>query len=104
MIEVSALTDSEGVRKGFRVSGHSGYRSAGQDIVCSAVSVLAVNTVNSIEAFTKDTFESLAVNEEEGFFFAELKEVSDASRLLLDSFFLGIEGICESYGKYVKIR
>ncbi len=39
--------------KGF----HAGYAEEGQDIVCAAVSVLMINTVNSLDAFTDDKFE-----------------------------------------------
>ena len=34
---------------GFEISGHAGYAQAGEDIVCSAVTVLCFNTVNAVE-------------------------------------------------------
>ena len=37
---------------GFEISGHAGYAQAGEDIVCSAVTVLCFNTVNAVEKFT----------------------------------------------------
>ena len=33
----------------FVSKGHAGYAEEGQDIVCAAVSVLVINTVNSLE-------------------------------------------------------
>lgn len=39
---------------GFRTEGHAGYAEAGSDIVCAAVSMLVINTINSIERFTPD--------------------------------------------------
>ena len=36
------------------MSGHAGYDDIGKDIVCAAVSVLVINTLNSIERFTDD--------------------------------------------------
>ena len=42
----------------FRIKGHAGYAEEGQDIVCAAVSVLIINTVNSLETFTEDKFEA----------------------------------------------
>ncbi len=39
---------------GLRLMGHAGYADAGYDIVCSAISVLTINLVNSIEKFTDD--------------------------------------------------
>ena len=41
----------------FVSKGHAGYAEEGQDIVCAAVSVLVINTVNSLETFTDDQFE-----------------------------------------------
>ena len=42
---------------GIKSVGHAGYADYGQDIVCSAVSVLLINTLNSIEEFTSDKLE-----------------------------------------------
>ena len=39
--------------RGFLCEGHAGYAQEGYDIICSAVSVLTVNAVNSIEQFTR---------------------------------------------------
>lgn len=36
---------------GFRVSGHSGYSSAGSDIVCAAVTAMVQLTINAISDF-----------------------------------------------------
>lgn len=104
MLQVTVYRDSGQKVYGFQVSGHSGYARQGKDIVCSAVSVLTQNTVNSIEKFTEDEVKNFAVNEKEGFLHYELKTVSKESGLLLDSMVLGIESIAESYGKYVQIR
>ena len=37
---------------GFKSAGHAGYAEEGSDIICSAISVLTINTINSIEQFT----------------------------------------------------
>ena len=39
---------------GIKVTGHAGYAEEGKDIVCAAVSVLAQNLIQSIEALTGD--------------------------------------------------
>ena len=36
--------------------GHAGFGYRGQDVVCAAVSVLVINTINGIEQFTSDAF------------------------------------------------
>ena len=43
--------------EGFQVSGHAGYADSGYDIICAAVSVLTLNTANSIETLTGDRIE-----------------------------------------------
>ena len=84
---------------GFHIEGHSGYASQGEDIICSAVSALAVNCVNSIEAFTEDDF-SVESDEERGMIDFDIKgEVSEPAGLLLQSLLLGLSGISKSYGK-----
>ena len=79
--------------RGFRVTGHAGYAESGHDIVCAAVSALVINTWNSVEAFTDDTFKGTA-NEEKGYFLFELAEpCSDEAKLLMRSLELGLRDI-----------
>jgi Predicted ribosomal protein len=105
MIIISINKNAEGICNGFRVEGHAGYADEGQDIVCAAVSVLVINTINSIEQFTKDRFH-LETKEETGYI--ELKMISSISndtKLLLNSLILGLQGIEENYGnEYLKMN
>ena len=95
MITVKVFVDSEGEYRGVRVSGHAGFRQAGEDIVCAAVSVLTQNTVNAIEAFTEDRF---LCSVEDGYLdFSFTGEVSKESKLLLNTLMLGFESIRDSY-------
>ena len=85
--------------KGFESRGHAGYAQAGEDIICSAVSALVINAVNSIEKFTEDSFE-LEQAEDGGYL--RLSFTDDAGEktvLLMDSLILGIESIQADYGK-----
>ena len=86
---------------GFCVDGHAGYAQSGHDIVCSAISALSVNAVNSIEQFTDDRF---AFDTKDGLLELHMESVSDSSDLLLRSLRLGIRGIADMYGnEYVDI-
>ena len=49
MIEVTVYKTMRHEYAGFDMSGHAGYDDIGKDIVCAAVSVLVINTLNSIE-------------------------------------------------------
>ena len=56
MISVTVYKDKNNHYTGFRCDGHAEYAEPGEDIVCSAVSVLTLNTCNAIEALTEDAF------------------------------------------------
>lgn len=87
---------------GFTIKGHAGYADEGQDIVCAAVSVLSLNTLNSIEAFTEDQFSG---EEKDGFLSCSFPEaLSEKAVLLLDSMVLGLTDIQRNYGtSYIRI-
>ncbi len=102
MISVRYEYDSQSKIIGYELKGHAGYDEIGYDIVCSAVSILAINTCNSIERFTDDTL--TIETDESGYLKLIVEEPSDDSILLLNSFCLGIEGIIAQYGEeFVKI-
>jgi uncharacterized protein YsxB (DUF464 family) len=104
MIKVSAYHDAEGKIIGFRCSGHAGFAENGQDIICAAVSALVINTMNSIEHFTSDTFEYREDDKKGLIDFKIVSNLSNESGLLLNSLFLGLQGIKEDYGKkYIKL-
>ncbi|MDD3252263.1 MAG: ribosomal-processing cysteine protease Prp [Lachnospiraceae bacterium] len=108
MINVTVLVDSEHHYIGVNLLGHAGYADAhqeGQELVCSAVSALALNMANSVEQFTEDKF--LAEMEEESglFRFRFTGDVSPEATLLMSSLIFGLQDIEESYGEpYIKIR
>ncbi|MBR5583322.1 MAG: ribosomal-processing cysteine protease Prp [Lachnospiraceae bacterium] len=88
---------------GFSSKGHAGYAEEGYDIICAAVSVLTVNTINSIEKFTDDAFKAEAADGMVRWKFTEIP-LSKEANLLMDSLVLGLKDIQENYGKkYIKI-
>lgn len=86
----------------FESKGHAGFAEEGKDIICSAVSALVVNTVNSIDAFTEDV---MHVSNDEGYLAWEfLSGTSHETRLLMDSLVLGLSQIQDNYDKqFLKI-
>lgn len=89
---------------GFLISGHAKFAEYGQDIVCAAVSVLSINTINSIQQFT-DTHFTYETSETEGLIDFNLSDVQDdKSQLLLMAMKLGLESIEKQYtNKYIEI-
>lgn len=104
MTTIRIYKDSTGAYKGFQCRDHAGSGEYGFDIVCAAISVLTINTVNSLEQLTKDTFD-LTQQEELGLIQLIFHDpVSDAGKLLMDSYVIGIESIQESYGtEYIQV-
>jgi len=103
MITVTIFRKNELI-VGVQVEGHAGFARKGKDIVCSAVSMLYINLVNSIDSFTKDDKEingSRKINFEN----IILKEMpGNDCELLFQSFYLGITTVYKEYGKrYIEI-
>lgn len=88
--------------KGITVDGHAGYEEPGKDIVCAAVSVLTQNLIKSLNDLTMDSIEYQVIPGHIDIYF---KNLSEQGKLLVDSFFVGVSSIIESYGKeYVQIK
>jgi len=105
MIQVIILRDRDKEIRGVEITGHAGYAEYGQDIICSAVSVLALNMANSVEAFTDDRFEGKVSEDGGEFSFSFPDSISPESKLLMNSMVLGLKNIREEYGaKYINFR
>ena len=87
----------------FECKGHAGFAEAGSDIVCSAISMLSINTANSIIELT-DT--SINPKEKNGFLFWEFTDyIDDKATLLMDSLVLGLKTIEDTYSnKYLTLN
>lgn len=104
MINISIYKNADGIYTGFKALGHAGFAQSGQDIVCAAASVLIINTINSIDSFTLDTFD-MNTNEDSGLIdFKIISNISNESILLLKSLVLGLQGIIKDNGHdYIKV-
>ncbi|MGL6197785.1 MAG: ribosomal-processing cysteine protease Prp [Lachnospiraceae bacterium] len=104
MIHITIYQNAESKCIGFRSEGHAEYEEQGQDIVCAAVSVLVINTINSIETFTDDKF--VINSAESGFLDFRISGVpSPEASLLLNSMNLGLTEMeqDENYSDYIDI-
>ena len=101
MIKVTIYKKANSDTMGFYVSGHAGYADSGSDIVCSAVSAIAITILNSIEELSDVSF-TLDCDQESGnmdFMFKESPDIK--AQTLIQAFVIGISGIEESYGDYI---
>ena len=88
---------------GMQVKGHAGFGVRGTDVVCASVSILVINTINSIQKLTSDKCNE-KVNARKATIDFEIDgAVSSESKLLLDSMKLGLDNIAAEYPGNVKI-
>ena len=89
---------------GFKVFGHAGYAKEGEDIVCAAISILVINTMNAIESFTDVKF-SQETDEEQGFIKYHIENPTKETTLLLDTMILGLQTLedNEDYTDYIDL-
>ena len=83
----------------FSCTGHAGYAEYGNDIVCASISVLVINTINSIETFTSTDFICEAEEETGDIDFRFTDDISPDASLLIESMILGLKEIQNDYGK-----
>ena len=94
MIEVKQQKD------GISVVGHAGYAEPGKDIVCSGISTLTQTLIQAVEELTTD---KIRYRIYDGKVYIRFWTVSDATRVLIEAFFVGCKSIAEAYPAYVKV-
>ena len=105
MICVTVVQTKDKQIRAFQVAGHAGYAESGQDIVCSAVSALTITTINSLEAFTSQSFE-INQDEEDGVITVNfLEDLEHDAALLMNSLILGLRSIENEYNnEYIHVE
>ena len=88
--------------EGVSVTGHAGYSESGNDIVCAAVSALVQGLYHSLQALTSDR---ISCRFSDGNFTIGYEDLSEAGKLLVDSFFIAVSDISRTYGEqFVRIE
>lgn len=105
MTTITIIKSKAGEYRKVFCEGHAGYADSGSDIVCSAVSILVINTVNSLELLTT-TQMTVKEDAERGMIECSLKGAPDREgRILLDSMVLGLQNVADEYGdRYLKLQ
>ena len=91
---------------GFSIKGHSGYAEEGSDIVCAAVSALALTTDHALCRLVG--LSPIERGGEDGFLEVRLPDrMTDAqmhdAQLLLSTLHIGLENIAQAYPDYVRL-
>lgn len=82
------------------MSGHAGYAAGGEDIICAAVTALSGTLVKSIEDLTDDKIE---YDVRPGWVDIKYGNLSEKSKTLVDSFFIGIQLIVDEFPENIRI-
>ena len=82
------------------ISGHAGYAEPGKDIVCAGVTALTQTLIQSIDDLTDDEIEyRISPGKVE----VEYRNLSEKSKNLVDSFFIGVSMIADEFPEYVRV-
>lgn len=94
-----------GEYSGFNCIGHAEFAEEGRDIVCAAVSMLVINTLNSLEELLHVPMKVVS-NEEAGLIDCCFEDsLSEKATLLMDSLVLGLKQTKLEYGKkYLELK
>ena len=94
MIAVDVRTD------GITIDGHAGYAEAGKDIVCAGVTALTQTLVKSLSDLTSEEIQYDITPGRADIYY---KDLSEAGKLLVDSFFLGICLIADEFPEHINL-
>lgn len=88
------------------VSGHAYADEPGKDLVCAAVSTLAQTLVNAVESVGVLAENAMNCELENGFLHFEIDKsvTSEAIDIVFKTILIGIEGIQNTYPKYVSCK
>ena len=82
------------------IKGHAGYDVHGKDIVCAAVSSMAITTINNIIALD----DSVDYEEKSGLLIIRVKRDTEVNNKLLDNLVRMLTELREQYPKNIEIR
>lgn len=101
MIKAGFFTDKSGRIHGFRISGHSMFADAGEDVVCAFVSSAAFMTANTVTDIMKAKAEAQA---SDGLMTLSISEDDvDRCQDILEGLKLHLEQTEEQYPKNLKV-
>ena len=86
--------------------GHAGYASKGKpDVLCAAISVLTIGTINSLEMLAGERL-TTAADEATGFIRCDFEDaLQEKSAFLVDSMIFSLENLSREYGeKYLQVK
>ena len=104
MTEVIFTENADHKITGFVSSGHAEYSRRGHDIVCAAISILTINSVNAIEKIAKADAEVEQDGKTGRISLKLISEPDIRTETILRSLVMGLREVSAEYGgKYCKV-
>ncbi|MFD1395300.1 ribosomal-processing cysteine protease Prp [Kroppenstedtia eburnea] len=110
MIRISLYRDGEGGLERVILRGHAGFGEAGEDLVCAAVSGIAVGLTNASETLLGVQIHGDDVDEEEGGYLecgipeGLMPETREKVRFLLEAMTAALQSVADAYPAYIQIQ
>ncbi len=109
MIKGTLKRNNSGRIVSYEITGHANAGEYGNDIVCAAVSALAISTVNGIEALAGIQPILEANHEEGGYLYVEVptemtQEQMNIVQILIENLLLGLQAVQEENSEYIQIN
>lgn len=100
MILVKTYTKDNNIEE-VSIKGHANYKEYGKDIVCSAVSSIAICTINAIYSFSDNSIE---VEESDGYLHIKILKQEDITITLIKNMIRCLKDIESNYPTNIKIK
>ncbi len=100
MTKVKIFKEKELISK-ISISGHAFYADYGNDIVCSAISMISYTIGNKLLV---ENEENTVIDIKEGSFTIEVKIIDDLNQILLSTLEMGLYMLQEQYGDNILIE
>ncbi|WP_295775607.1 ribosomal-processing cysteine protease Prp [uncultured Limosilactobacillus sp.] len=97
------LTDDQRVIS-FKLTGHADAGLYGQDIVCAAVSVLAISSVNGLEQVVHTQPEIVQDQNNGGYLEVKDIDLGHDAQIIMQTFFYGILDIQDNYSDHIEVK
>ena len=100
MISIEIFRDKDQNITGLLSIGHADYAESGSDVICAAVSMLVINSLNAIEKFSNTKAVLKNEDQEKGVIDVEFESIPDEkAQTILDTMLLGLNDVIRTYGK-----
>lgn len=88
----------------FKLTGHADAGPYGQDIVCAAVSVLAISTVNGLERVVHTHPEIIQDQNNGGYLKVKNIDLGHDAQIIMQTFFNGMLDIQDNYSDHIEVK